>query len=55
MCIGAVSSFIRDAFFGITSERIGRSLRSKLFEALIKKDVSFFDDNRTGDICKTIT
>jgi hypothetical protein len=29
-------------------------LRSKLFEALIKKDVSFFDDNRTGDICKII-
>lgn len=54
MCIGAVSSFIRDSFFGITSERIGRSLRSKLFEALIKKDVSFFDDNRTGDICKII-
>jgi ABC-type multidrug transport system fused ATPase/permease subunit len=54
MCIGAVCSFIRDSFFGITSERIGRSLRSKLFEALIKKDVSFFDDNRTGDICKSI-
>jgi ABC-type bacteriocin/lantibiotic exporter with double-glycine peptidase domain len=52
MCIGAVSSFIRDALFGITSERIGRSLRTKLFDALIRKDVAFFDDNRTGDICK---
>lgn len=54
MCIGAVSSFIRDSFFGITSERIGRSLRAKLFEAIIKKDVSFYDDNRTGDICKLL-
>ena len=52
MAIGAVSSLIRDTLFGITSERIGLSLRAKLFEALIRKDVSFYDDNRTGDICK---
>ena len=52
MCIGAVSSLIRDSLFGITSERIGLSLRARLFEAIIRKDVSFYDDNRTGDICK---
>ena len=53
MCIGAVSSLIRDSLFGITSERIGLSLRARLFEAIIRKDVSFYDDNRTGDICKS--
>lgn len=52
MVIGAVSSLIRDSLFGITSDRIGHSLRCKLFEAIIRKDVSFYDDNRTGDICK---
>ena len=52
MCIGAVSALIRDSLFGITSERIGLSLRARLFEAIIRKDVSFYDDNRTGDICK---
>jgi len=52
MCIGAVSSLIRDTLFGITSERIGLSIRGKLFEAIIRKDVSFYDDNRTGDIRK---
>merc|ERR1712166_261302 len=39
---------------GTASQRLGERLRSGLFEALILQDVSFFDDNRTGDILSRI-
>lgn len=46
----AVSSFIRDYIFAYASESLGLSLRQKLYDTVIRKDISFFDDNRTGDI-----
>jgi len=48
--VGASCGLIRDIIFGITSQRIGTSLRQSFFKAIIYKDVSFFDDNRTGEI-----
>ena len=30
------------------------SLRQKLYDTVIRKDISFFDDNRTGDILSRI-
>ena len=32
------------------SERIARNMRNDLFESVINKDVSFFDERRTGDL-----
>ena len=52
MIFSAACSLIRDTLFGVASERLGASLRRKLFESVIYKDVAFFDENRTGDICK---
>ena len=49
-----ISSFIRDFVFAIASERLGMSLRQKLYDNVIRKDISFFDDNRTGDILSRI-
>jgi len=40
--------------FGVTSERIGRSVRTTLFKTLISKDVTFFDNNRTGNLLSRI-
>mmetsp|Transcript_23732 Transcript_23732/g.29496 ORF Transcript_23732/g.29496 Transcript_23732/m.29496 type:complete len:331 (+) Transcript_23732:760-1752(+) len=34
----------------MTSEKIGQSIRHKLFEAIIRKDVNFYDNIRTGDL-----
>lgn len=46
----AISSFARDYIFAYASERLGLSLRQRLYDNVIRKDISFFDDNRTGDI-----
>jgi len=51
-CIGALCAFVRDFIFSLTSERLGVNIRQRLYEAVIHKDISFFDDNRTGDIRK---
>lgn len=48
--VGSLCAFLREFIFGVTSERLGTSLRQALFESIINKDVSFFDDMRTGDI-----
>jgi len=50
----AIASFIRDLIFSYASESLGLSLRQKLFDTVIRKDISFFDDNRTGDILSRI-
>ena len=31
-------------------ERISRNLRKDYFESIIRKDISFFDERRTGDL-----
>jgi ABC-type multidrug transport system fused ATPase/permease subunit len=46
----AIASMIRDYIFAIASEALGMSLRQKLYDTIIRKDIQFFDDNRTGDI-----
>lgn len=48
--ISGVCSLIRDIIFGMASEKIGASIRRKLFEAIIRKDVNFYDNIRTGDL-----
>lgn len=50
----AICSFIRDFIFAYASESLGMSLRQKLYDTVIRKDISFFDDNRTGDILSRI-
>ena len=41
--------------FGWMSERIGRSVRSRLFKANIMKDVTFFDTRSKGDLISRIS
>merc|ERR1712223_1692829 len=48
--ISGVCSLIRDLIYGLASERIGQSVRLRLFTAIIKKDVNFYDNIRTGDL-----
>lgn len=45
ICVG-----FRAAIFNILSERIARNLRKDFYEAIMYKDVAFFDASRTGDL-----
>ena len=40
--------FFRAAIFNIMSERIARNLRKNFYESMIRKDISFYDDHKTG-------
>ena len=50
--IGSASQLISQLAFGYVSCRIGDSMRKRLFNSMIYKDVAFFDECRTGDLCK---
>jgi len=48
--IGAIFAGIQRFLFQVLTERIGRDLRQDVFEEIIKQQVSFFDERRTGDL-----
>jgi ABC-type multidrug transport system fused ATPase/permease subunit len=52
MFASAICGAIRDVLMGVTSQRLGTQVRQRLFQAIIKKDIAFFDENRIGDIRK---
>lgn len=46
----AACSGFREIIFGLASERVGLSIRQTLFRTVIRKDVNFYDNFRTGDM-----
>lgn len=54
LSIGAVCTFLNKIVFGYTCELIGTRIREDLFEKVIRKDVSFFDRTKTGEIISRI-
>lgn len=46
----AVFAGIQRFVFQLITEKIGYDLRQDLFEEIIKKDVAFFDQRKTGDL-----
>jgi len=54
MFASAICGAIRDVLMGVTSQRLGTQVRQRLFQAIIKKDIAFFDENRIGDILSRI-
>jgi ATP-binding cassette subfamily B (MDR/TAP) protein 1 len=52
---GATCGFLNKLFFGWMSERIGKSVRSRLFKATIDKDVTFFDTRSKGDLISRLS
>ena len=52
LSVGSIFAGIRDYIYGVSSEKIGVSVRHRFFESIVKKDTSFFDDRKVGDICK---
>ena len=49
---GSICTFLNKIIFGYTCELIGTRIRKDLFEKVIRKDVTFFDKVKTGDISK---
>lgn len=51
----AIFSALRGYCFNLLGEKIVRDLRKELFAALIKKDVSYYDKNKTGELISRLT
>ena len=43
IAVGAVSTAVNTLMFGMISERVGHSLRTRFFRSLIYKDTAFYD------------
>ncbi|KAL7537047.1 hypothetical protein ACHAXR_007555 [Thalassiosira sp. AJA248-18] len=53
--IGAVATFVHSALFDSIGQKIGAHLRKELFTKLIHQDVSFFDQNRAGELANRLS
>ena len=50
--LAGICVFFRAAIFNIMSERIARNLRKDFYDSLVNKDITFYDEQRTGELCK---
>ena len=48
--VSSICTLTREIIFSITSEKIGRSLRGTFYKSILKKDVAFYDNFRTGEM-----
>ena len=46
--------YVRSRFFGVLGQRVYASLRQRLFQAIQRMPVSFFDSRRSGDLASRI-
>lgn len=53
--VGALATFGHSAMFDTIGQKIGASLRKKLFTKLIHEDISFFDKNRGGELANRLS
>jgi ATP-binding cassette subfamily B protein len=48
--VQSIFSMLRAWLFTVSGERIVTNLRAKLFEAILRQDIEFFDHSRTGEL-----
>jgi len=53
--ISGATSGVRGAIFNIMSYKIARDIKYDVFWYLVRKDISFFDERKTGDILSRIS
>lgn len=46
--------FVRSYLFGLLGQRVYADLRRELFQSLLKREISFFDTNRSSDLATRI-
>jgi ATP-binding cassette subfamily B protein len=51
----SVAYYLRTYLFGILAHRIVKGVRSRLYESLIRKKISFFDASRSSDLVSRLT
>lgn len=52
--IQGIAFYVRSALFGIIGQQVYADLRGRLFDAVISRDVTFFDSTRSGDLASRI-
>lgn len=52
---GILFGWIRASIMGVAGERIVARLRNQLYESLLKQEIAFFDDHRTGELLSRLT
>jgi ABC-type bacteriocin/lantibiotic exporter with double-glycine peptidase domain len=50
-----LAAAMKTYLFQILSARIARNLRYDFFESMLKKDVSFYDERKSGDLCSRLS
>jgi len=55
LAINGVSTIIRGWLYTLVGERLVRSLRDDLFRKIVNQDVSFFDQNKTGELMNRLS
>jgi ATP-binding cassette subfamily B protein len=48
--VQSIFAMLRAWLFTVSGERIVTNLRAKLFEAILRQDIEFFDQSRTGEL-----
>ncbi|UJR33415.1 hypothetical protein I4U23_020859 [Adineta vaga] len=54
-CVGALASFFRAWVFELAGQRIVYRLRQNIFDSIMKQEVAFFDDTRTGELTNRLS
>ena len=54
-CAAIIVGYFQVAFWSIACERQTRRLREHLFFSLLKKEIAFFDANKTGQLSSRLT
>lgn len=53
--VGGIFTFVRGYSFNILGEKVMYVVRNELFGKIVKKDVEFFDVNKSGELMSRIT
>jgi len=49
-CVTLLSGYIQVTFFNILAQRQSRTIRQILFQSILKKDIVYFDQHKTGEL-----
>ncbi|CAF3420072.1 unnamed protein product [Rotaria socialis] len=54
-CVGAVASAIRSWLFELSGQRLVYRLRQSILDSIVKQEVGFFDETRTGELTNRLS
>jgi ABC-type multidrug transport system fused ATPase/permease subunit len=55
LAVGGVATTVRGWLYTLVGERLVRQLRTSLFHKIVSQDVSFFDQNKTGELMNRLS